>query len=523
MKCIRPLILQAFLCIVPLTFLRAQTADKLKIKVRQVTEQGFTEKRVPVQVIPVSDRTLMTMIAVPGEELVRDHKKSMPRFELYDRAKVTLLRGQDPVAHVKAGDLFVDQLVHFRGDAIMLAVRRDTVRGVVELYWQKLDPNLTKNHPYFTLLSTFDTRTFGDGTLVPAGSGYHDRFHTSISPNGDYLLVYSKGVIDADGDMHRPMIVVGEHMQEVWKHTLRVEDDAPLATAQLDNAGVAHLLEQVRVKPEDKRDTTRFGIKLTRVDEQGRSEPASGLNKGHWIKSAVFRPLADGQILCAGIHGGLNPKGEPVLGEFTGRIVPGGAGMEGVKQHTFDLDRDDALITRNGVRLADVQPTSDGGVYLIREYHLQTDAVDAKTSMSGLRWIHGPVVVTRRDPAGEELWSTTFRRAYYSPDKLAGDVMATTYKDDLLLFLLDSDVMAEKRKRDDKKLLHTDQKSPYSAYVHFTSDGTFRSKGVLNGSDGTFYLMGDRLYTLTPTDHIMLSAPKANGRSTALARIELGE
>lgn len=197
--------------------------------------------------------------------------------------------------------------------------------------------------------------------------------------------------------------------------------------------------------------------------------------------------------------------------------------MENVVQHPFELDRADAVHTNNGMRITDVLPAKDGGLYLVREYFLETDAVDAKTSMSGLRWVHGPVVVTRRDAAGAEQWSSTFRRLYYSTDPLVGNVLGTVVENDLVLFLLDSEALEERRKKDDKALVHTDLKNVHSAYVHFTAEGESRAKSMLSGSSGTSYIMGDRLWELAPGDLIALGASKPNGKGAGLVRIELGE
>lgn len=521
-KSIAPLLLALSIGTLAPAHTHAQ-ADKLKIKARPVTEQPYNEKRTPSQVLPISDRTVMVMIDHDDEKEVRSHRKSLPRFELYDRTKFTQLRGQDPVASVKAGDLFVDHLVGFRGDAVMLATRRDTVKGVTELYWQKLDPNLTKTHPYFVPLATFDTRTFGDGKVISSGSGHHDRWRSCVSPDGGMLLVYSPLIKDPSGGAHRPMVVVGEHMTVRWSHRMEVKEEQAVVAAQVDNAGTVHILERMSVRPEDKRDTTRSALRLLRIDGDGVTESRTGLTKGHWIKHAILKPAADGRVICAGIYGGLNAKGEPVVGEFVGYIAPGGEGVEQVVQRPFELNAQDAAYTKNGIRMVDVLPTPDGGLYLVREYFLETDAVDAKTAMSGQRWIHGPVTVTRRDAAGAERWSQTFRRVYYSFDRPLGNVLCTTYKDDLVLFLLDSDALAAKRKADDRKLSYLDAKSVYSAYVHFTGDGDHRAKGMLNSSSGTRYIMGERLWELGPSDLILLGAPKTSSRHAGLVRIELGE
>ncbi len=497
--------------------------DKLKLKIRLLPELETTDKRPPVNAFPVGDRTVMVLRAPHNSDAVQHYGKQMPRFELYDRAKMNLLRGQDPVLKVREGELFLEQLVLFGGEPVMIAVRRDTVQGVVELHWQRVDPNLTRPHGLFEKLCSFDTRTWGDGRKVSSGTGHRDRFETVISPDGNRMLIHAQGITANDGDLMRPMAMVGPGMELLWYQTLEVEGKAPVVGAIASNDGTAHLLERHRYAPADKRDSTTFRLKMLRVDADDVEETSFGLDKDRHVKSAVLRAATDGRIVCAGLFGGLNPKGERIIGEFLGTLSPGGDKLEGVSQRVFKLGADDAQATGGSMRFLDVLPRSDGGYFLLREYHRETDKVDAKTSMAGLRWIHGPVVATSVDKEGKEEWSSVFRRLFYSTDRAVHDPIALVHEDKLMMFLLDNDVQLEKRKKDDHKLAHTDQKSPYSTYALFDEKGAFRSKSILQGTEGTQYLLGDRFWGLGPNDHLGLGSVRMNSKSPQLLRLELGQ
>ncbi|MCW5899409.1 MAG: hypothetical protein KIT10_09095 [Flavobacteriales bacterium] len=497
--------------------------DKLKMKIRLLPEAESPDKRPPVNVFPLG-RTVMVLRSTQSSDPVQSYSKQMPRFELYDRTKLTLLRGQDPVLKVKAGELFLEQLALFGGEPVMIAMRRDTVQGVVELYWQRVDPNLTKPHGLFEKLCAFDTRTWGSGAKVSSGQGYRDRFETSLSPDGKHMVIYSQGITAGDGDLMRPFAMVGPGMELLWYHTPEIEGKAPLVGMQATNDGTAWLLERHRFTPADpKKDSTTFRLKLFRADKEDIEEVEFGLDKDRHVKSAVLRPLDDGRIACAGLFGGLNPKGERIIGEFLGMFPPGADKMQVVYQRVFKMETDDASYTNGSMRIVDVLPRGDGGFYMLREYHLETDKVDAKTAMSGLRWIHGPLVITNVDKDGKEAWSTVFRRLFYSPDRMVHEPIALVYEGKFMLFMLDNDQQMEKRKKDDRKLLHTDTKSPYSTYVLFNEQGGFKSKAILQGKEGTEYLLGDRFWPMAPNDHVGVGSIRMNGKNPQLLRLELGQ
>ena len=98
---------------------------------------------------------------------VQPFDRMEPKFELYDRSKLGVHRTQEPVLKTRAGLLFLEDLVLFNDKPTMIAARRDTINGKVELFWQYLDPNLTRLHPPFEQVCTFDARVTGTGEVIP--------------------------------------------------------------------------------------------------------------------------------------------------------------------------------------------------------------------------------------------------------------------------------------------------------------------------------------------------------------------
>jgi hypothetical protein len=398
-------------------------------------------------------------------------------------------------------------------------MRRDTINGGTELYWQRMDPTLTKPHERFEPLCVFDTRTYGTGRKIGNGNGHFDAFHTTRSADGSKLLVYAPAVTNADGEVHRPMVMLGPGMEVIWKQTLPADPEARFQEIVADNSGTAFFTERLPFKPEaGSKDTTTHRIRLLQVNDDGAAEIAPGLPKGKQVKSAVLRRGAKGEVLIAGLFGGLDAKEKPMLGEFLGRLEAGKETVQDLVQQPITIDPDDALPTARGFRMIDVLPKGDGGHFLVKEFFQETDKPDMKTAMTGLRWIHGPVVATLLDAKGKQVWSTTFHRLIYSTEKAVGNVLCTVYNNQLVLFLIDSGELAAKRKAGDKKLLHTDLKTPETSYVHFDDAGAYKAKGVMRDE----FLIGDRLWRIGANEYLGLSSQKLNGKHPQLAKIDFG-
>lgn len=513
-------VLAAFL---PAVSAQMQTADKLKVKVRLGTAASKVDKSPIMAMFPVGDRTILVARSTKDADGIHAYKDQAPVLELYDRAKLTLLRTQEITLRNVKQPLFLEAVVSLGGQPFVIASRRDTLVGTIELYWQKTDPNLTNPARPFEQLCVFDTKVYGDGTKVPDGSGYRNVFRTVYSPDGGQVLLYNPAVSNSKGDAYRPMVVLGPDGKVVWKQTLELEGKGQLCGIQLDAAGNVYMADRVAHPVKDiKKDTTSYQLLLQRVDANGANAVDHGLGKERFLKSVAFAPAAKGGLLMAGTYTGVDGKGEATMGDVLGRLAPGSDKLEGIMTKAFKQNTDDAAPTKKAWRMLDVVERKDGGVFLVREYFQETDAVDAKTSMAGLRWIHGPLVVSSWDAKGAELWTSTFRRLLYTKDRYVGPVRSIEHDGQLLLFLIDSEEEMEKRKKADAVMNYLDMKTPFSNMVQFDASGAQKTKAVLRTSGANDYLIGSLMWKAGPKEYYVVGGTRMSGDNTMPVRIDVG-
>jgi len=134
-------------------------------------------------------------------------------------------------------------------------------------------------------------------------------------------------------------------------------------------------------------------------------------------------------------------------------------------------------------------------------------------------YVHGPVQSRCIDKAGNETWSTDFRRWTASESKILGRVFCAEYNDQLFLFLLDSEEMAERRKAGEKiKPNHI--KGPYSAYVAFDENGGFKIKSILKSDKEEDFISGWELVRTGKDEYIALGTEKLMSGRFLPVRIE---
>lgn len=500
----------------------AQTADKLKAKVRLGMAASKVDKHPILAMFPVSDRTVLVARSFNDADGIHAYKDQVPELELYDRAKLNLLRTQEINLRNVKQPLFLEAVVLLGGEPFVIASRRDTLAGGIQLYWQKADPNLTNPARPFEQLCVFDAKVYGDGTKVPDGSGHRNVFRTVYSPDGSKALLYSPAVANAKGDVYRVMVVLGTDGKVVWKQTLPMEGKGQLQGIRLDDAGNVYMADRASRPVKDiKKDTTSYQLVLQRVDANGVTAVDHGLGKERYLKSVAFAPTAKGGLRIAGTYTGVDGKGDATMGDMVGHLPPGSDKVEELVAKVFKQNSDDAVHTKKAWRMLDVLERKDGGLFLVREYFLETDAVDSKTSMAGLRWIHGPLVVSSWDAKGNELWSGTFRRLLYTKDPLVGPVHAVEYQGQLLLFLLDSEEQMEKRKKADAVFSYLDMKTPFSTMVHFDAEGAQKTKAVLRTSGANDFLVGSKLRRAGPSEYYVTGSGRMAGEYMMPVRIDV--
>jgi hypothetical protein len=503
---------------------QAPAVDKLKVKVRLTPETDVSNKLVPTAVLRANDKAYMVPYLLKGGSGVQSYTKLEPTIELYDRVKLLRIRGQQPTLKVPAGHLFLEDLVWMGGKPVMVAARRDTVQGVVQLYWQYADAGLTAPHKPFELLCAFDAKVWGNGTKYQSGTAFRDEFRTAHSPDSTMLLIHSSDVVDNDGEARRLMAVVDAKMGVLWQQTLEMEDRVQYLSVVLDNGGDAIVLTKHTFTPkEPKKDTTSYSLHLVRVNDGGATEIGTGLGKDQMMKSAMLKTLPDGRVICSAIVLGKDAKGAAVNTHYLGTLPKGGDSFAPLVSLAYKHDTDDAVYTKGAMRPMAVLPRKDGGFYLQREYYLETSANDPKLGMTGLRWVHGPIVTVSVDAKGTELWTGTFRRLYYTTDPNVGQALPLVYDDQLFLFMLDSEVLVDKRKAGDNKLTHQDAKSPYSAYAMFDKEGKTKTKPVLRSSGANDYILGQQVYRFGPEEFYLMGSSKLSGDRLQPVKVEFGE
>ncbi len=519
-------LLLAFSCIAfPVRSLAQTTAaDKVKVKVRISPESAVNDKRVPTNILPVSDKAVMILRNKDSGGGIQSFTKTPPTMELYDRAKLMRTRDQEPVLKVPSGHLFLEDLVWLGGKPVMIAARRDTVEGIVQLFYQFADVNLTNAHRPFELLCAFDAKVWGTGKMMSSGTAFRDEFFTTLSPDGKKLLIHSSDVVDNDGDIRRLMVVVDEGMKVLWQQTLDVDGGTRNLDIQLSDAGNAIALVKRSFKPkEPKKDTTSYSLHLQRIDDDGEHDINFGIPKDRSVKSALLKTLPDGRLICAAIISGVDGKGNTVYADYLGHLPSGALELKAISTRSFKHDPEDAIYTKGNIRTTDVLVRKDGGFFVIKEYFQATDAPDPMLALTGMRWVHGPLLISSIDAKGVEQWTSTYRRLIYATDPTVGDALGLVYQEQLFLFMLDSDEMMEKRKKDAKKYVLQDGKSLYSVYAQFDQGGTAKAKAVMRSSGANDYILGSRIWQVNEREYLVLGSSKLGGSRLQPVKIEMGE
>lgn len=504
------------------------TVDKVKVKVRISTDSEADARMMPYSIIPSDGNSIMMMRS--GEFDVRAFGKVTARLDLYDRDKLTFIRSQEPVMK-RAGQekLRLEDLVLFGGRPMLIARYDDETE--VAVYWQPVDPNLTKPPPVFERICAFPVELHqGTPVIVSAGSALRSPFRTFISRDSTHMLICSPEVRDDDdGGAMYLMVMVDRDMKVEWQQILRVSDKANrsrMLDVEVDTIGNAYLMVRNEFGRRDFVDgKANFELKLFVAGVGGIEETSIDLGEGLHASQALLKTLEHGRLVCAGVYrssvedrwedkgnfvsmfeAGSVTMGQPRLMEFNAASELNENAesdeAEGSKQEAKDKAR-----TERGTSVVDILPRSDGGFFLVNEVFYVDPVYDATAKRWEDTYLHGPVLVRAIDGGGKEVWSTFFRRWLRSRTTIMGQVFCAEFADQLFLFLLDSEEMAERRK-EGKKISPKHIRGPYSAYVAFDDRGEYKIKRVLRTESNQDYIGGWRLVRTGKAEYIALGTEK---------------
>jgi len=507
--------------VLPAGFVVAQTtAEKVRVKVRISPEEDANAKLRPYSIIRSSPSSIMIMRS--GEFDVRAFGTLKSTLDLYDDAKLMPVRSQEPVMQRSGqGKLFLENLVYFAGKPMLIA--RGGGDEAVKLFWQPLDPNLTRPSPAFELFSEFPIQIKVNKVVAAqAGASIREPFRTAISRDSAKMVVYSAEIRDEEDEgAFYLFTAVDKEMRVLWNNILRLGQDvrsSEVMDVEVDHRGVAYVLLKNHMG-ESVQGKANSEIVLHRLTAEDMTQMTVSLG-GYFIAGGSLHTLG-GQVTCAGIYASHDADRVKAEGNFLASIDSTGEFgeprlMPSFGENSLDLvsdpgELDDVKAPKDGAGAKDEKnqkrnasstdviafiPRKDGGFFLVNEVNFIRERRDPETGRVSSTFYHGPLQARAFDAEGREQWSTFFKRWTISDTPLIGRVFAVDFNDRLFLFLLDSEDMTERRKAGQPITPKQTTTGLFSAYVTFDDNGAFKVKPVLKNDTNEDYISG---WDITPT------------------------
>lgn len=529
----------AFLIAFPVLLAAQSSAEKVKVKVRISKDEDAQGKLRPMAMVPSGNANLMMLRS--GEFDVRAFGTLKSSLDLYDRTKLTYLRSQEPNMKAKDGkDVKVDALVNFSGRPILLG--HNSSDGMATLYQQVLDPGLVgQGKPFEPLVSWEMKMKEKTAVIVTAGSAIRTPYLAVVSADSSHMLVASPEIRDKETKQGLYLLaVVDRDLKVKWQRIVNVNAAARssfIEDMEVDNAGNAYFVLRSELdKDEAKGTDARMDLKFFVANTADVKDVKVKLGGEEYPVSAMLEHTADDRVVCAGVYGMESEKKWKVLGNFLAVFKAGstelvntevipftGTGLEGESDDGEDTKaeaKDKVRMSLNTDVIA-VMPRSDGSFFLVNEVAY----VYTSTSTQGgqqVRYVHGPIQVRCLEKDGKERWSSLFRRWTVTGSPVIGPVFCAVYDDNLYLFLLDSEEMAERRKAGDK-ISSKHIRDPYSALVSFDTKGGFKVKPVLKSEKDNDFISGWSLVRTGSAEYFALGTEKVAGGRFLPVRVEFSK
>ena len=502
--------------------------DKTRLRVRMGMEGEGDARLAPVGLVMTSTNgLLMQRQEVEADGVVKG------RLDLYDRAKLGFLRSQPPVEKLTNGLKVVpDRVIVFAGRTWMVA--RDHGADATSLYYQLLEPNITKLPAPYQALCSWPVALPAATSAEPASFNYH------YAPDSSLLLLRSP-MVRMQGGYKALLGLIGEDLQVRWQREVTGGEKSirtAVLDAAVDTSGTAYVLvsdRSARAEVADGKPTV--SITLQRIGKDSTSVVVLPLAREKFLTHAILRQLSGGRIALCGVYATIEADKVHAEGDLIAVLGPdgligepmlvahpkeGGLNAEGepppVPGRKFTEKDTERLMT--GIRLIDVLPRKDGGFFLVKELYFMETYFDLADKRTLNRYIHGPIQATAVDKSGGVQWNSLFRRWYQSAKPTLGDVLCGSFSDELFLFLMDSEQMAGLRKVGGKMTVGM-MDDPYSAHIAFDVKGAIKVKPVLKGTGEAGYICGQQLYRVGPAEYYTFGSEKPDGGRYLPVRIDL--
>jgi hypothetical protein len=511
--------------------------DKVKVRVRISTDDDAKAKLRPISMVRSTANHVMMLRS--GEFDVRAFGTLKSSLDLYDRNKLTYVRSQEPVTTASNGDeVKVDALVFFGGKPML--VGHGNNEATTTVYYQVQDPALTRFMRGYEPLVTFGAEVKERRPMVvSAGGALRQPYTVKVSNDSSYMMIASPEIRDKESrSAFYLMAVVDKQMNVLWQQVVDVNSAAKsssLESAEVDDQGnVYFVVKNTLPSAETKGSKNKHELKVFVASGSGVEEAVIKLPGDAFATSATLQYTADDRVVCAGVYGSEEEKRSKKLGNFIYVLEAGsaeaentvvipfnGTGLEGESDDPDDTKattKDKERMEYNTDVIA-VLPRKDGSFYLVNEVFYISSYYDMQAKREVTRYVHGPVQVRLLEKDGTERWSTIFRRWVSSLTPVVGRVYCAEFNDQLFLFLLDSEEMAERRKAGDK-ITSRHIRDPYSASVAFDSKGGYKIKPVLRSDNGEDFISGWELVRVGPGEYFALGTEKLFGGRFLPVKIE---
>ncbi|MBK9175031.1 MAG: hypothetical protein IPM46_01590 [Flavobacteriales bacterium] len=520
-RCIRPLLLIALAT--PATTICAQppskSADKVKVKARMAEKHKPEASMTPYRAVR-SSATSYLVFRSPDFD-ARAFTKQSPRLDAYDRERLTYERSLEPLLERRGKErLLLEDLVVINRKPTLIA--RTGGREEVALYYQHIDPNLTRQPPAFDRLCAFPVEVKERQALyAKAGNATRERWSTVIAADSSHLLIHSPELRSAsDDEAYYLLAMVDREMRVTWQHILRVSggsDRSDVLSAAVDSAGTAYLVIKYRYKEGAPGGGAQdYEVVLHRIDADDMSRVAFSMDAGYYPTGGLLQPIGKG-LAYAGIYANAGRKlgnflawvdtsetglSQPMLYPFADGVDLEAEEVTGVEENKTEDDaksgKKEQKRLHSTTDVIGLIPRKDGGYFIVNEVSFAAVYVNPETAKLYQRYYHGPVQARSIGKDGQVTWTTLFRRWATTTEPVIGRAFPVVFNDQLHVFLTDTDGAAELRKSGGK-ITPKQGSGGYTVYVYFDEKGVFRTKPVLR-NDGKDGLIAGWELTRTGTD-----------------------
>lgn len=493
----------------------AKAEDRLKLKARIAASHKPDAGMMPYRIVSSGPATYLVLRSPDFD--TKAFTKQSPRIDAYDKAKLTYERSLEPVLERRGKErLLLEDLVIIGRKPTLIA--RTAGQEEVALYYQHIDPNLTRHPPAFDRLCAFPVEVKERQALyAKAGNATRDKWSTAIAADSSHLLIHSPEMRGASDDAPFYLLaMVDRQMNLIWQHILRLDPGGPseVLSAAADGKGTGYLV--IKRRGTDGGDGNANDVALHRVDADDLSRLPIGLDEGYAPTGGLLRGIG-GRIAYAGIYaqGGrklgnfiawadsMEAGGRPQLYPFAEGLdleAEEAVGVDESKQEDAKGGKKEQKRLRSATDVIALLPRDNGGYYIVNEIAFAAVYTDPQTAKRYQRFYRGPVLARSVGNDGQVAWSTWFKRWTISDDPILGRSFPVAFKDQLNIFLWENDATAELRKAGGRIAPKT-ASGNYTVYAYFDEKGGYRTKPILRSDNEKSLIAGWELARVGPDEY----------------------